>query len=88
MSVIRRLTLNDPLQLIESGYPVVARSFATSLEGRDRYTHGRRVAILSVLIGQQLGLAPERLRALAHGALLHDVGKIAVPDAILRKTGR
>ncbi|MEX2228138.1 MAG: HD-GYP domain-containing protein [Dehalococcoidia bacterium] len=86
-SAIHRLTLRDPLLLIESGYPEVVRSFATSLEARDRYTHGhgRRVAILSVLVGQQLGLAPERLRALSHGALLHDVGKIAVPDAILCK---
>lgn len=87
VSAIHRLTLSDPLQLIESGYPEVVRSFATSLEARDRYTHGhgRRVAILSVLIGQHLRLAPERLRALSHGALLHDVGKIAIPDAILSK---
>ncbi|MDA0364705.1 MAG: HD-GYP domain-containing protein [Chloroflexi bacterium] len=87
VSAMHRLTLSDPLQLIEAGYPEVVRSFSTSLEARDRYTHGhgRRVAILSVLIGQQLGLAPQRLRALSHGALLHDVGKIAVPDAILCK---
>ena len=49
--------------------------------------HTRRVARLSVLVGQELGLRGARLRSLAVAALLHDVGKLQVPDAILGKTG-
>jgi HD-GYP domain-containing protein (c-di-GMP phosphodiesterase class II) len=47
--------------------------------------HTRRVAQLSVQVGQELGLRGERLRGLAVAALLHDVGKLQVPDSILRK---
>ena len=59
------------------------------LAERDTYTeeHTRRVALRSVQVGIDLGLAPERLRVLAAGGLLHDMGKLSVPDAILRKPG-
>jgi HD-GYP domain-containing protein (c-di-GMP phosphodiesterase class II) len=49
--------------------------------------HTRRVAELAVQVGQDLGLRGGRLRGLAVAALLHDVGKLQVPDAILRKPG-
>jgi HD-GYP domain-containing protein (c-di-GMP phosphodiesterase class II) len=47
--------------------------------------HTRRVALRAVEVGEELGLAPARLRALAVGGLLHDVGKLSVPDWILKK---
>jgi HD-GYP domain-containing protein (c-di-GMP phosphodiesterase class II) len=47
--------------------------------------HTRRVALRAVEVGEELGLAPARLRALAVGGLLHDVGKLSVPDVILKK---
>jgi putative nucleotidyltransferase with HDIG domain len=47
--------------------------------------HTRRVALRAVQVGEELGLAPGRLRALAIGGLLHDMGKLSVPDRILRK---
>jgi HD-GYP domain-containing protein (c-di-GMP phosphodiesterase class II) len=50
--------------------------------------HTRRVAWLAVAIGERLGLAEGRLRQLALGGLLHDVGKLSVPNAILNKPGR
>jgi HD-GYP domain-containing protein (c-di-GMP phosphodiesterase class II) len=50
--------------------------------------HTRRVALRAVEVGEELGLAPVRLRALAVGGLLHDVGKLSVPDAILKKRGK
>ena len=83
------LTLSDPLAQIQAGYTRVVTAFAASLEARDGYTHGhgKRVAALSVLMGERVGLAPWRLRGLAQGALLHDIGKISVPDGILRKPG-
>jgi len=49
--------------------------------------HTRRVALLAVQIGERLGLPPSRLRSLATGGLLHDIGKLAVPDEILKKPG-
>jgi HD-GYP domain-containing protein (c-di-GMP phosphodiesterase class II) len=50
--------------------------------------HTRRVATLAVRIGERLGLPEGRLRQLALGGLLHDVGKLSVPNAILNKPGR
>ena len=50
-------------------------------------THTRRVALLAVQVGEELGLPAHRLRHLAMGGLLHDIGKLGVPDAILKKPG-
>ena len=84
------LTVSDALDQLQAGYtePIVA--LAKALEARDGYTigHGERVAAMSVLIGQELRLPASTLRSLAAGALLHDVGKIGIPDAILHKAGR
>jgi HD-GYP domain-containing protein (c-di-GMP phosphodiesterase class II) len=49
--------------------------------------HTRRVALRAVQIGEELGLPPGRLRALAIGGLLHDIGKLSVPNRILQKPG-
>jgi HD-GYP domain-containing protein (c-di-GMP phosphodiesterase class II) len=59
------------------------------LRQRDAYTerHTRRVAVRAVQVGELLGLSPPRLRTLAVGGLVHDIGKLAVPDAILKKPG-
>jgi putative nucleotidyltransferase with HDIG domain len=59
------------------------------LAQRDTYTeeHTRRVALRAVQVGEELGLPPERLRVLAAGGLLHDMGKLSVPDDILKKPG-
>ena len=65
------------------------RALLVALAEKDTYTeeHTRRVALRAVQIGDDLGLAPERLRDLALGGLLHDVGKLSVPDEILKKPG-
>ena len=57
------------------------------LAERDTYTeeHTRRVALRAVQVGEELELPPERLRVLAAGGLLHDMGKLSVPDEILNK---
>ena len=56
---------------------------------RQAYTedHTRRVALRAVQVGDELGLSPSRLRDLATGGLLHDIGKLAVPEEILTKPG-
>ncbi|MEI7986112.1 MAG: HD-GYP domain-containing protein, partial [Armatimonadota bacterium] len=65
-------------------------SLATALEARDEYTrgHSQRVCDLSVLIGMKLGLLPDALEELRIGTILHDIGKIGVPDHILNKPSR
>jgi putative nucleotidyltransferase with HDIG domain len=59
------------------------------LEEKDRATdgHTRRVALLSVRVGEELHLPATRLRRLALGGILHDIGKLRVPDGILKKPG-
>jgi HD-GYP domain-containing protein (c-di-GMP phosphodiesterase class II) len=59
------------------------------LEEKDGATggHTRRVALLAVQVGEQLDLPAPRLRRLAVGGILHDIGKLRVPDAILKKPG-
>ena len=63
------------------------RALLVRLAEKDAYTatHTRRVALLAVQVGEEIGLPPRRLRELAIGALMHDVGKLSVPDAILQK---
>jgi putative nucleotidyltransferase with HDIG domain len=65
------------------------RALTQRLSERDAYTeeHTRRVALRAVQVGEELGLPPERLRVLAAGGLLHDMGKLSVPDEILKKPG-
>ena len=60
------------------------------LATKDRSTeeHTRRVAFLAVAVGEDLGLRPSVLRALAEGGLLHDIGKLAVPTEILQKPAK
>lgn len=65
------------------------RALTHRLAAKDAYTeeHTRRVALRAVQVGEQLGLSPGRLRRLAAGGLLHDMGKLSVPSAILKKPG-
>ena len=65
------------------------RALMERLAAKDASTeeHTRRVAALAVEVGERLGLPAGRLRSLAIGGLLHDMGKLAVPDAILQKPG-
>jgi hypothetical protein len=65
------------------------RALTVRLAEKDGSTeeHTRRVALRAVQVGEELGLSPVRLRELAVGALLHDVGKLSVPDEVLKKPG-
>ena len=66
------------------------KALLVQLAEKDAYTEGhtRRVALLAAQIGEDLGLAPARVRDLALGAMVHDVGKLSVPDAILQKPAK
>lgn len=63
------------------------KALAAAIDGKDKYTrgHSERVSRISVAIGRQLGLEAEELETLRISALLHDVGKIAIDDSILKK---
>src|ERR1043166_8353909 len=63
------------------------KALAAAIDGKDKYTrgHSERVARISVAIGRRLGMSEEELDTLRMSALLHDVGKIAIDDAILKK---
>jgi HD-GYP domain-containing protein (c-di-GMP phosphodiesterase class II) len=65
------------------------RALLVRLAHKDDYTaaHTRGVALRAVQVGEELGLPPARLRELAIGGLVHDVGKLSVPNEILQKPG-
>jgi putative nucleotidyltransferase with HDIG domain len=73
----------------EAAYTGAIRALAAALDARDPYTagHSERVSVLSVAIGRALHLPGEDLEVIRLGALLHDIGKIGVPDQVLRKPG-
>jgi diguanylate cyclase (GGDEF)-like protein len=64
-------------------------SLAAAVDARDTYTagHSRRVQEIAVAIGRELGLDGPELESLSFAALFHDVGKLAVPDSVLLKSG-
>jgi putative nucleotidyltransferase with HDIG domain len=66
------------------------QSLAASLEARDEYTrgHSERVMKVALMIAEELGVPSESMEVLRSAAELHDIGKIGVPDAILRKAGK
>jgi len=74
----------------DAAYAGVIGALAAALDARDPYTagHSQRVASLAVLIAETLGMPGDACETLRLGALLHDVGKIGINDAVLRKTTR
>jgi putative nucleotidyltransferase with HDIG domain len=73
----------------ELAYLGAIKALAAALDARDPYTagHSERVSALSVMLGEQLGLAAEDLEVLRLGGLLHDIGKIGIRDKVLTKNG-
>jgi putative two-component system response regulator len=69
--------------------PTLASALANAIEARDSYLHGHceRLAALAVRIAEELGLEPDEIETLRLGAILHDVGKIGIPDRVLLKPG-
>jgi len=84
-SLLKLKQRTDELERAES----VLFTLARSIEGKDPYTHGHceRLSEYSARLGQHLGLSEDQLIALRRAGVVHDVGKIAVPDAILLKPG-
>jgi putative nucleotidyltransferase with HDIG domain len=83
----RTAELDRALSSLGDAYRSTLRALTAALEARDSETHGHseRVVNFSLRLGRELGLDAEQTRSLEFGSLLHDIGKIGVPDAILRK---
>ena len=81
---------DDPFAHISEGYPEALLQLVKAVEIKDAYTHGhsKRTARVATELGIRMALTPDRLRVIARGAYLHDIGKIGVPDQILNKPGR
>jgi HD-GYP domain-containing protein (c-di-GMP phosphodiesterase class II) len=75
---------------LERTFVTTVEALANALEANDEYTstHARWISDLSLRVGRELGLDEGALKQLELGALLHDIGKIGVPSAILLKPGR
>ncbi len=85
-SLLRQKAYTDELERAES----VLFALAMSIEGKDPYTEGhcKRLAEHSARLGEVLGLEGPQIIALRRAGLVHDIGKVAVPDSILFKPGR
>jgi len=86
----RTAQLDKALDSLEDAYRSTLKALTSALETRDLETHGhsRRVVTFSLRLGRELDLTPSQMRALEFGSMLHDIGKIGVPDAILRKPAK
>jgi hypothetical protein len=86
---ICRWTFSSFLRTREA-HEATIRLFIRLIEAKDPYTagHTERVARYSLYVGEELTLPPDRLEHLRYSALMHDVGKLAVPSRLLNKPGR
>jgi putative nucleotidyltransferase with HDIG domain len=75
---------------LERSYDITIGAMGDALDLRDQETegHSKRVTAYTIELARHFGVGPEELRTIARGAFLHDIGKIATPDAILLKPGR
>lgn len=80
-----RQAMND----LERSYDITLEALGDALDLRDAETegHSKRVTAYTIAIARAMNLPADRIRVIARGAFLHDIGKMAIPDAILRKPG-
>ena len=85
----RTLQLQEALARIERGYADTLDALGSAIDLRDSQTggHSQRVFLYSIEMLKTLNGTPKQLKSLAMGAWLHDIGKLAIPDAILFKPG-
>jgi putative nucleotidyltransferase with HDIG domain len=83
-------SLREMTDQLASSTEETVRALAAAIDARDAYTHGHsvRVTNYSVELARAAGLSPKELETVQRGGLIHDIGKIGVPDRILSKPGR
>ena len=87
--LIARSTFASYLEL-KAGQEQTIETLILALEAKDRYTagHAQRVATFSEYVGSELAFGQRRMERLRYAALMHDIGKLVVPNQILNKPGR
>ena len=82
--------LQAAMSSLERSYDITLEALGDALDLKDRETegHSRRVTLFTIAIAQALGLPREQVTVIARGAFLHDSGKMAIPDEILKKPGK
>src|SRR5437773_5609700 len=81
--------LRQAITTLEQSYDITLEALGNALDLKDAETegHSKRVTAFTIAIARAMGLSPDQIRVIARGAFLHDIGKMAIPDAILRKPG-
>jgi len=85
----RTAQLTEALKELETSYDYTLEALGGALDLKDAETEGhcQRVTAFTISIAQAMGVDPHALRHIARGAFLHDIGKMGIPDEILRKPG-
>ncbi|HEV2963043.1 MAG TPA: HD domain-containing phosphohydrolase [Candidatus Angelobacter sp.] len=81
--------LRQAMTDLERSYDITLEALGDALDLKDSETegHSKRVTAFTIAIARAMGISTERVRIIARGAFLHDIGKMAIPDSILRKPG-
>ena len=81
--------LQKAMNSLERSYDITLEALGDALDLKDAETegHSKRVTAFTIAMARAMGLSGEKIRVIARGAFLHDIGKMAIPDAILRKPG-
>ncbi len=81
--------LRQAMQDLEHSYDITLEALGDALDLKDAETegHSKRVTAYTIALARAMGLTPEEIKTIARGAFLHDIGKMAIPDNILRKPG-
>ncbi len=82
--------LRHAMEDLEHSYDVTLEALGDALDLKDSETegHSKRVTAYTIALARAMGLAPAEIKVIARGAFLHDIGKMAIPDEILRKPGK
>src|SRR3954464_9461188 len=81
--------LRQAMTDLERSYDITLEALGDALDLKDAETegHSKRVTAFTIAVARAMGLSSSKIRVIARGAFLHDIGKMAIPDAILRKPG-
>lgn len=82
--------LRKALQQLKHSYDMTLQALVASLDAREHETgnHSQRVSMYTIILAKEMGLTGGQVRDLSTGALLHDIGKLGVPDSVLLKPGK
>ncbi|HEU5457799.1 MAG TPA: HD domain-containing phosphohydrolase [Terracidiphilus sp.] len=82
--------LRQAMEDLEHSYDVTLEALGDALDLKDSETegHSKRVTAYTIALARAMGISPTEIKVIARGAFLHDIGKMAIPDEILRKPGR